>query len=403
LLIQDAKSPEGYAVVGINTWSITNRQNTFFSIPSKNISVILNKAKALASVTSNKDSLKSMLMRQCRIFSAEINSEKPNWQRVNNYISYAFVADKGWDSFVKLLGSADEETIKRLEASFFEYSPIEAMRHSILYRIWHKLYFANKDKLTIEFKGINLADVEQFGKEKKIGTDFTINGTPQEFEWTFEHGHWRISRYDLDKELNGKTDKEQSEQHTYISKRKKYEGSKVYLGTSVLFTPYTYCLNSTLNQNFHLMGIGGALSIIFKDRVAINFRVNSVSLNNHMKNVPSGLTSASVKYLNINNGFNFYFGNGKLRPYLLIGLNYMKFSETGAFEDVAQTNQFDRFGPQIGFGAKYKFNKNIGIFGEISYNDSGYLINELWDENYGNADLSIVHFTVGFSFDFKKK
>ena len=102
-------------MIGINTWTITNRQNTFFSIPSKNIPSLIENARKTIKLKASKDSLRLQLVKQCKLFAAEINSEKPNWGKVKGNISYAFVGDKGWDSFIKMLQDSDAETLKELE------------------------------------------------------------------------------------------------------------------------------------------------------------------------------------------------------------------------------------------------------------------------------------------------
>jgi len=280
-----------------------------------------------------------------------------------------------------------------------EQSPIEAMQHSISYRIWNKLFQAGKSKLTIEYKEIVPADKELIGKSQTIKTSFLINGEIEELEWMFEHGHWKISSYDLDKPLKGQS-KEDEEVKGVSKKKKNYNGSPVYMSVDALFTPMTFFFDEILNDNFNLMGIGGAMAINFKDRIALYIRVNSLSINNDMERVPNYLTAASVKYLHANTGAQIYFTPGKVRPYLLIGFNYMKFSETGVHEDISASNKFDKFGPQVGLGINFKIINNLNFIAEGSYN-SDFVTRFLYSDSYN--DVSLVHITAGISYSLKKK
>jgi hypothetical protein len=185
-----------------------------------------------------------------------------------------------------------------------------------------------------------------------------------------------------------------------IESTNSYKVSRVYFSGAVLFTPYVRSVNDILNKNFYLMGLGGALALNFTDHMAIYCRVNSISLNNHMHNVPDGLTSASVKYLHTNVGFTYYIGHGKLQPYAFAGINLLRFTEKGAFEAFSTTNTFYRFGYQIGFGARCKLNRRLGIFTDITYNNDTELPGVYSTYNIHKEDLSNLQLMIGFSLNF---
>ena len=102
LLITDAEAPAGYRVVGINTWSITNRQNTFFSLPGSAILVVLEKAKRAQQVKGDEKALLQELVRNCKILAAELSSEHPDDSTVQDYVSYEFVGRRGFQSYQEL-------------------------------------------------------------------------------------------------------------------------------------------------------------------------------------------------------------------------------------------------------------------------------------------------------------
>ena len=82
LLLKNPRSPLGYDVVGVNTWSIRNRQNTFFSISSKAVRMILDKAKAARDTKADQEKLKPRLVKNCKILAAELGSESRDYGRL---------------------------------------------------------------------------------------------------------------------------------------------------------------------------------------------------------------------------------------------------------------------------------------------------------------------------------
>jgi hypothetical protein len=397
LLVKEAGADE-YSVVGVNTWTITNRQNTFFAIPSKNIAQLIKNAKEMMALKNNKDELRASLNSAAKMFAAEINSDKPNWEKVINAISYDYVGSSGWESFIRVLNEGDEETLKRLETKFFDYSPIEAMRYSILLRIWKKFHHSNS-KNDLVFVAINPSDNAL--TEKKIRTKFTIDGEAQEFEWSFEHGHWRISNYDL----TGTVGKKEKNTYSYDAEpdqpRKPGE-TGVYFGLSVFANPYNRHFNSTLDKNFNIIGAGGMLTLNFKARAALFVRATSLSFNNEMRNRPEQYSSARAKFLHITNGISIYMGNGKLRPYLSFGFNYLKYTESASNADVTVDKKFERFGTTLGFGMRYKINKRFNLFVDATLNNDRIFLLYLLDEDFDYTDLSNVQTAVGFTFNLRK-
>lgn len=411
LVIKDESSPEGYSVIGVNTWTITNRQNTFFAIPSKHFEGVVQKANQILTLKENKDSLRSRLIHQCRLFAAEINSDKPKWEKVTENVSYAFVGYKGWDSFLKMLQDSDSESLKRLETRFFYYNPMDAMRYAIVYQIWSRVY-TKKEKLSVvEYKGINIADEEQFSKAKPVRTTFIINGVEQEIEWTFEHGHWRISNYDLDKYNKQKEEKKyegeeiiQAETYTYVRRERKPKN--YYFGLNAFASPYSRHAENSLDNNFNLKGMGATVSYTMH-RFSIFIRYNSLGLNNVMKNPPPTATEVSVDFMHISQGLIISIGDRKVTPYFLTGMGYMKFTERGKYNSISQTNYFERFGTQFGAGVKIRFTDRFGIFGEGSYYSDAILPKSFdvlgFYETSDSKNLSNFQVLAGICYEFRKK
>lgn len=393
LLLKDKNNDE-YSIIGINTWTVSNRQNTFFSLPASNIPSLIEKAKKIISLKNNSDSLRILLEKQCNIFASEMNSDNPQWSKIDHNISYLYVAEKGWDSFLKIVNERSSENNKLLEKRFFNYSPIEAMRLAILIRMWEKWDYLKKEKITISFEGINLADKDQVVPGKTVRTNYLINGKPHELVWFFEHGHWRISNYDLEKSYGSKNENRPGNKNSDTQ-------SNFFVGLDLNFVPMTFFKNETLKNNFNLMGYGGTLTFNFGERGGIYTRISSLSLNNKMKSVPADLNSASIKYFHFNGGLLIYFTKSRVKPYMLGGFNYFKFYETGTTENASITQEFSRLGAQLGFGTKIKIKGNLSVFAEGTYNSSS-IIPFLEYDDETSPNLTNMNINVGLSIDFKK-
>jgi hypothetical protein len=196
LLIEDLSSPTGYSVVGVNTWKITNRENVNFSLPAVTAVKVLEKAKEVEKIAGDKKLLEEELIRNCRILSSELGSNEPNFETIYRYISYAFVGESGWNSFLTMMDvDRGTEFEQYWEDSFFQ-DPIQTMRNAIYYHFW--LYLSQSGDLsTISFEGISFADQDKIGTQPEIRTDFNIGGEKKEITWIFEYGHWRISRLQM--------------------------------------------------------------------------------------------------------------------------------------------------------------------------------------------------------------
>ncbi|MBN2739058.1 MAG: trypsin-like peptidase domain-containing protein [Spirochaetales bacterium] len=196
LLIKDTATKSGYKLLGINTWLIGNRNNTFFSLPADRVPEIIQKTKDTLFKKNNQDALKEYLIKTCNILASELGSERPDSESVQDFISYGFVAKSGWDSFLEVLNFLDSDESKKWENNFFNYSPIETMRSAIFLMIW-KTLSEFEELSSIKFDNINYADMEKIGNSDYIRTNFLINEQKIEISWIYEYGHWRIDYMNL--------------------------------------------------------------------------------------------------------------------------------------------------------------------------------------------------------------
>jgi serine protease Do len=199
LLIADPESPTGYKVIGINTWGVFSRQNTFFSLPSSTIQDVLDRAKETELLVEDEQMLKEDLIKNCQILAAELGSEHPDWEKLGHYVSYSFVSESGFESFIKVLEMSSPEEREKWNESFFLYSPVETMRMAIYYLIWMRIQGSDSISNVI-YESINFSDLEEVKNLEDIRTNFTVGDETVEIVWSFEYGHWLISHMVLDVE-----------------------------------------------------------------------------------------------------------------------------------------------------------------------------------------------------------
>jgi S1-C subfamily serine protease len=193
LMIRDSAAPLGYRVVGVNTSKAINRENTNFSIPAEYVLQVLDKAREALAIQRSPERLQSELERSARILAAELASEKPDQERLGRLISYAFVGERGLESYSEVVSLVPnpEEWDKS-----FQDDPIETMRNAVQIRFWLEL--ASRGNLaSIAFSAINPADRDEIVRKSSIRTTFDISGTPTEIVWTREYGHWRVKNMEM--------------------------------------------------------------------------------------------------------------------------------------------------------------------------------------------------------------
>lgn len=195
LLIKDkSDNKTGYKVVGVNTWLIRGRQNTFFAIPSARIKEVLKKANDVKRMRLNYGMKIKQLEESCKIMAAELNSKESKYSKTKNYISYQFVGTAGWESYLYVYNRLTSDEQISWNTLFFNVSPIETMRMALFLRL--KKMFESETN-TVEFVDINLAD--RGGDNDTVRTNFNMGEKKYEISWVYEFGHWRISNVNFEK------------------------------------------------------------------------------------------------------------------------------------------------------------------------------------------------------------
>jgi hypothetical protein len=196
LLIRDRTSPSGYSVIGINTWTVSGGQNNYFAIPSRNINVILQKAKRAGRAKQDHTFYREDLEKSCKLLAAELSRVDPDYNKASRLISYSFADIKGMESFITVVKTGDSTQREKWRKNFFFNLPIETMRAAIFVLFWNSSG-GTEGGLEVEFKEIDSPDTKDFSEKQRVGTIFDINGTRREVVWAYESGHWYIVEMNL--------------------------------------------------------------------------------------------------------------------------------------------------------------------------------------------------------------
>lgn len=179
LLIKDDTQKSGFSVVGINTWSISNRNSTFFSIPSETLKQFLSSAW-----NSNTEDINSSV----ELFLGELNKQEINQELLISFISPELIASKGLPAFDSVLANSTTSLKNRWRDSFYNNSPERTLRGAIYDRIIEQYRSEDLSSLIkISQKNTTTFDIDLKLNDKKVST-----------LWSLNYGIWQLSDIELD-------------------------------------------------------------------------------------------------------------------------------------------------------------------------------------------------------------
>lgn len=179
LLIKDDSEESGFSVVGINTWSISNRKSTFFSIPAVTIKEFLKSA-----LVSKTDEIEKTV----DLFLGELNREEVNQELLISFISTELIATKGLDAFETVLDNSTPSLRNKWRDSFYNNSPERTMRGAIY------------DRILEQYQSEDLSSLLKISQETETtyDIDLKLNGKKVSTLWSLNYGIWQLSDIKLD-------------------------------------------------------------------------------------------------------------------------------------------------------------------------------------------------------------
>jgi len=193
LLVAEPSNSVGFEVVGVNVSVAVQRQNTGFAIPVRDVSEALARARSVAGIEADAAALRADLLAQSEALAAALRNPDANTQVLSRYISYAFVAERGFQSYAEILQVAPDP--KPWLTRFYS-APIETMRACIHLRIRGELENLGGIS-TIRPLGILWLGDRSDERSGEACTRYSVGGRRIEIFWIREYGHWKVRYFDL--------------------------------------------------------------------------------------------------------------------------------------------------------------------------------------------------------------
>ncbi len=196
LLVKNKKG--NYRIAGINTWKITNRQDTNFSIPIATVEKFIEKALAGEKLSDKTD--EQLILEKATELQKILNKFEVTFGELINFISIDFVEEEGKAIFDIAYSQSLDQDRKALKDLLINYDPIMAMRYAIgwhLYTQFHKDEYKLSEKQDSSVKENKLPEVPvpvKYDDENIWYTSFFLNFTHSyaKSEWVYSNGGWGL-------------------------------------------------------------------------------------------------------------------------------------------------------------------------------------------------------------------
>lgn len=303
------KTKEGnYEVVGINTWKITNRQDTNFAIPSSTVLKYID--SVLAGEKNNTDNSISIITEKATKLHKSLNKYSVTFEELVDYISIDYVETEGKKIFDRVIGRCSSDNRKTMN-SILEYSPIESVRYAIGWYIFNEYH---KDEyITDQSKKSSVKEnkLPQLNPPEQIeGTEYwntrLFNGYTRRslvVTWAYINGGWEILT--VKNKIGTKEDYEAERRASGKMKKATIqvpEGEGTNLGKTVLYLPFDVQIaygNNILSPQYPKFQLSHTLDIDIKiknflsasiaadlnEENALIYHVGNNNITNHIRSV----------------------------------------------------------------------------------------------------------------------
>jgi len=143
LLVADKNQKLGYAVVGLNTWKIKDRENVNLAIPSSVIVKFISNATKKDIILNNDSLVKTSIQ-----FASDMSH---GYKKILKYISYDFISKLSVDNFYSYFDKASEDVKNDITMALTNGHPIEAVRIALANAVYMSI---EKTKNDIQFSSL---------------------------------------------------------------------------------------------------------------------------------------------------------------------------------------------------------------------------------------------------------
>ena len=222
LLIKTEDS--SYKVIGINTWKMTNRQDTNFAIPAATIEKFINKVLAGEKAVSSNP--QEDIIENAMSLQKSLNKYNVTFEELVDYISIDYVANEGKTIFNKVIDICSSDNRKTMNTLLENHAPIDAVRFAIGWYIFNEYHKDEYNPDKSKKSSVKEADLPKIDNPTQIEeTNYWItllyNGyTKRDFPvtWTYRNGGWEI--FSVGDKIAKKTITEMKKNKKNIKKQK---------------------------------------------------------------------------------------------------------------------------------------------------------------------------------------
>ncbi|HIZ25878.1 serine protease [Barnesiella sp. An55] len=210
LLIRDEQAATGFAVIGINTWKATDRENTNFAIPTSAIDDFLQNYPADSRVLLTQSEVENKA-------NAFLQAARSSYQAVMPFVSYRYVSNISANTFYDLVIAASDAATDAMKSCFEQGNPLDGIRIGLADIICRQ--FSGKN---YTFSGVSNLDTTR----ETADVTYAVGDKPILTQWIMEQGRWRL--------INAENVKASQIEPNGISKSYGF-GTSIYVG---LISPF---------------------------------------------------------------------------------------------------------------------------------------------------------------------
>lgn len=168
---------DSYTIIGVNTWKISDRENTNFSIAGKSLKQFLDKYAGAKTQNSGTD-----LQQRAIGFTQAM---KNNYEDILPYISNEYISNVSFDHFYELINAVPDSISDNIATCFNNGRPIDGVRIGLAYIMFKKI-----SSMNLEYDYSSEAGNNEYANA-------TFKSAKKEFAttWIFEQGEWRLQRF----------------------------------------------------------------------------------------------------------------------------------------------------------------------------------------------------------------
>ena len=173
-------SENDYSVVGINTWKISNRSNTFVAINITELDETLNKFEDLQNKKKRLQGLQEKTGQLLNLLKEDYRAED------SLIISEKLLSEYGYSVYIETRKNFTPSIREQLEKSFYKM-PLQTMRETLYYK-----FFSEYEKLIKDGWIFDSIDMEAPDNSSYQTILFSKDSESVEVNWIYEDGSWKL-------------------------------------------------------------------------------------------------------------------------------------------------------------------------------------------------------------------